>query len=145
MKFQPEFFTYLIGRETDPTLGPQLSWDATLDLARLDTDADFELKRLTMFASIGGAVQTESSRVIPSFNFNILDDATGRTLFNSFADFGALFGDGRSQFILPTSHFFKRGGTARILYNDADFGPDFGVGQVWVGLVGLKHFERTSP
>ncbi len=142
MNFGPEFFTYLMGTRFDPLDGNTLAFDEALDFVNIGKDADFEVKRLVCFATPDESNQTESSRFIPNFNFNILDNATGRTLFNGFASTGELFGDGRIPFVLPTSHFFRRGGRAQILYDVVTPGPDFNGILVWLGLVGAKHFER---
>lgn len=143
MNFQPEFFTYMMGFFAEPELGSFLDFTERFDFVSIDNDSDFELKRLVMFQDRGGVpTQTEATRCIPNFNFNIRDDATGRTLFNGFASTGEIFGDGRIPFVLPTSHFFQRGGKAQMLYDPTAPGPDFGSGIVWLGLVGAKHFEK---
>lgn len=144
MNFKPEFYTYLIGAmRDDPTSGVTLTFTEAQDVVRFDGDADFELKRLVMFARPeAGDVSTEQDRVLANFNFNLRDNATGRTLFNGFVSTAELFGDGRIPFVLPTSHFFEKGGSAQMLYNPVDPGPDFGNLLVWLGLVGSKHFEK---
>lgn len=145
MNFAPEFFVYLIGSFPDPTLSRTLIFSERFDYADIQTDADFELKRLVMFASQDTAVPTtESSRFLPNFNFNIRDDATGRTLFNGYVGVSELFGDGRIPFVLPTSHFFQRGSRAQMMYDRVNPGPDFDNCTCWLGLVGSKHFERAS-
>lgn len=143
MNFSPEFHVYTVGPTfPDPLLGVTLVFIESFDVVQFDSDADFELKRLVCFIDVTGNPQTESSRRIPNFNFNIRDDATGRTLFNRFASTAEIFGDGRVPFVLPTSHFFQRGGKAQMLYDAVSPGPDFDTGVVWLGLVGVKHFEK---
>lgn len=141
MNFAPEFFTYLVGSLPSPTIGATLTFIERFDVVLFDSDADFEVKRLVCFVDTPGP-QTESSRRIPDFNFNLRDTATGRTLFNGFVSTGELFGDGRVPFILPTSHFFQRGGQAQMLYDAVTPGPDFDNIACWLGLVGVKHFEK---
>lgn len=146
--FQPEFQCYPLGPKNDPldvgAFDGVLTFNPQFDFANIDTDGDFELKRLTAFVTREGDPQTEFTREIPTgILFNIRDDATGRMLFQGWADTGALFGDGCAQFILPTSHFFKRGGRAQVLYAPADLqGPDFNTAHVWLIMVGAKHFEE---
>lgn len=142
MNFSPEFFLYLIGSTPDPLLGAKLAYTEARDFVRFDTDADFECKRLVCFFNPDDGPQTEATRDIPDFNFNIRDNATGRTLFNSFVSTAEVFGDGRVPFVLPTSHFFKRGGQAQMLYDPVNPGPTFGSGDVWLGMIGSKHFEK---
>lgn len=140
MNFDPVFQCYSIQ-------GPGatgVTFNERLDLTPIDNDGDFECKRLTCFMDRNGTPQTASSRNIPTgILFNIRDNATGRTLFNRFADTGEIFGDGSVPFVLPTSHFFRRGGQAQILYAPADDqGPDFDGGTLWLVMVGIKHFKR---
>lgn len=142
MLFTPEFFTYLVGSGDDPLFSTSISFSERFDVVRFDNDADFECKRLVCFACETLNPQTASTRRIPNFNFNIRDDATGRNLFNGFVSTGQLFGDGTVPFVLPTSHFFKRGSKAQMLYDPVDPGPDFDAMTVWLGLVGAKHFEK---
>lgn len=140
MNFSQEFFTYLVG--TFPGSPGVLFFSEVFDIVRFDKDADFELKRLVCFSTSDNGPQTEATRRIPNFNFNIRDNSTGRTLFNGFASTGELFGDGKIPFVLPTSHFFQRGGQAQMLYDAVTPGPDFDSGTTWLGLVGSKHFEK---
>ena len=118
-----------------------LAFDETLDQIKMDTDADFELQRLSMFYTNGGGAQTAESRAIAQVNFNIRDQATGRNLFSGFADTGELFGDGTVPFVLPTTHFFKRGGKALFLYDAVTPGTDFGVGSLHLQLIGRKLYD----
>lgn len=144
MDFKQSFFCYSL-QGTDP-LSTGITYNSDNDIMPLDTDADFECKRLTCFVNRDflGDPQTEATRQIPTgMLFNIRDNSTGRTLFNGFADAGELFGDGRIPFVLPTSHFFRRGGQAQVLYADASLqGPDFANAQMWLIMVGVKHYER---
>lgn len=144
MDFKPEFFTYVFGSiRDDPSTGNTLQFQEQFDLVKFDRDADFEAKRLVCFSTLDPNVnQTEASREIPNFNFNIRDNSTGRTLFNGFASTAELFGDGKIPFVLPTSHFFRRGGQAQILYDPTDPGPDFNNILCWLGMVGAKHYEK---
>lgn len=142
--FSPQFHCYALGpliNEFDAPPGT-LTFIQDQDVCKLDTDADFECKRLVMFSDRTQGPQTEATRDLPNFNFNIRDNATGRTIFAGFASVPEIFGDGRVPFVLPTSHFFRRGGQAQMLYNPADPGPDFEAVTVWLVMVGVKHYER---
>lgn len=139
MDFHQEFFAYSFG---DPQFEKRIVFVERFDIARIDTDADFECKRLVCFATGDLGPQTEQARRIPDFNFNIRDNATGRTLFSGFMSTAEIFGDGRVPFILPTSHFFKKGSQAQLLYDPVDPGPDVDNIFVWLVMVGAKHFEK---
>lgn len=75
---------------------------------QIRTDSDFELQKLSMFADIDAAGQTEATRIIPLVTIQITDTGTGRTLFNQPVAIGAIFGDGRIPFILPTTKIFTK-------------------------------------
>lgn len=143
MQFQPEFYAYALG---DRSFGGACVFVERFDKAQIDTDADFELKRLACFMTRDAAPQTEADRQIPTgVLFNIRDNATGRTIFAGFADTGEIFGDGKVPFVLPTSHFFKRGSQAQVLYAPiAQQGPDFDNGSLWLVMIGCKHFGRSQ-
>lgn len=87
-----------------------LATSATVTAAmQIEADSDFEAQKLTY--SAGDAGQTESSRVIPAVLLQITDTGTGRQMFNTPVAVGALFGDGRIPFILPTSKMFSANAT----------------------------------
>lgn len=69
-------------------------------------DSHFELQKLSFFADIAGAAQTDSSRVLPLVTIQITDTGTGEQLFNIPVPIPAIMGDGRIPFILPTTRVF---------------------------------------
>lgn len=73
---------------------------------QIQADASFELQKLSMFADIALAVQTESTRVLPLVTVQITDQGSGRQLFSVPVAIPSLFGDGRIPFILPTTKLF---------------------------------------
>lgn len=111
------------------------------DTIRFDGDADFELQRLSIWFNPAGNPQTEFGRILTQINFNVRDNGNGRNAFAGFLSMAEVFGDGRVPFVLPTTHFFKRASSATILYDNTDFGPDFDAGDVWLQLIGRKHYD----
>lgn len=144
MDFSPVFQCYTLGGRKIAGFEGVCFFSENFDEVQIDTDGDFECKRLTCFFDQNGGPQTEATRRIPTgVLFNIRDNSTGRLLFNGFADTGEIFGDGRIPFVLPTSHFFKRGGQAQMIYApNSQQGPDFGNGLMWLVMVGAKHFDK---
>lgn len=67
----------------------------------VDNDSDFLLTKLTMFADIAGAAQTDSSRIIPLATIVINDTGSGRNLMDSAVPLPSIFGSGALPFILP--------------------------------------------
>lgn len=72
----------------------------------IQADSDFILQKLTYFVDIAGAVQTDSSRVIPLITLQIIDAGSGRNLIETPAPISSLFGEGDLPFILPTPRVF---------------------------------------
>lgn len=70
-------------------------------------DSNFLWQYSCMTADIAGAVQTDSSRVIPLITCTIKDESSGRMLMNSAVPLVALFGYGSLPFLLPTARFFR--------------------------------------
>lgn len=75
---------------------------------RIQADSDFLLQKLTAFADIAGAAQTDDSRVLPLCTVLITDSGSGRNLMESEVAIPSLFGDGTLPFILPTQKIFAR-------------------------------------
>lgn len=123
-----EFFVY--------SRGP-LTFVERLDTIPIDTDADFELLRLSMWADDGGPITAETRR-LPLVDLQIFDTANGRGVFAAPVPIAALFGDGTQPFILPTTHWFKRGSQA-VLQTSGD---EVDAVALWVNLIGRKRFER---
>lgn len=146
MRFNPEFYVYPIGR-LSTTLGTvAINYSERFDQVAISNAADFECKRLVMFAIDSELdTPTEATRRIPSFNFNIRDDSTGRLMFNTFVNTAELFGDGRIPFVLPTTHFFARSTIVQMLYDPVDPGPDFDNVFCWLAMVGLNHYNEVQP
>lgn len=105
---------------------------------QIQSDSDFKLQKWTYFADIGGAAQTESSRVLPLITMQVTDQGSGRQLFSAPEAIPAIMGDGRIPFILPTTKVFAAKST--ILFTVANFS----VGTTYnlrLMLIGAKIFR----
>lgn len=71
------------------------------------SDSDFYLSKMTMFAHISGAVQTDSSRVLPLATVTLTEISSGNQMFDSAIPIPAVFGDGQIPFILPHPKLFE--------------------------------------
>ncbi len=80
----------------------------------IQADSDFVLQKLTYFADISAAVQTDSSRVIPLMTAQIKDTGSGRDLFEVALPVSNVFGTGVLPFILPTPKLFLARSTIAI-------------------------------
>lgn len=72
----------------------------------IQADSDFILQKITYFADIAAAIQTDSSRVVPLITIQIVDAGSGRNLIEAPAPISSLFGEGDLPFILPTPRVF---------------------------------------
>lgn len=73
----------------------------------VQTDSNFLWQYGCFFADIAGAVQTDSSRVIPLITATIQDQSSGRNLTSAAVPIASLFGNGSLPFLLPTPRFFR--------------------------------------
>ena len=67
----------------------------------IQSDSDFELLELLQFTDIGGALQTDSSRIIPLATIQIQQSGSGIDIMPQPVPLGSIAGDGRLPFILP--------------------------------------------
>lgn len=72
----------------------------------IQADSDFILQKMTYFADIAVAIQTDSTRVVPLITLQIVDAGSGRNLLEAPAPISSLFGEGDLPFILPTPRVF---------------------------------------
>jgi hypothetical protein len=73
---------------------------------QVDGDSDFRLHKLSLFADLALAAQTEATRVLPGVTITIKDSKTGRAMMINPIPLVAIFGDGRLPFILPRQKVF---------------------------------------
>jgi len=100
-KILRDFFVYVANFNPGPAGGLPAS-----QTIQIQADSDFELQKLTFFADIALAVETESSRVLPLVTVQLTDQGTGRQVFQLPVPIPAIMGDGRIPFILPTTKIF---------------------------------------
>ena len=72
----------------------------------IQADSDFILQKMTYFADIAVAIQTEATRVVPLITLQMVDAGSGRNLLEAPAPISSLFGEGDLPFILPTPRVF---------------------------------------
>lgn len=80
----------------------------------IQAEADFVLQKMTYFADIAAAVQTDSSRVIPLITVQITDTGAGRNLADNAVPVSTIFGTGEIPFILPNPKLFRAKSTLTI-------------------------------
>lgn len=85
-------------------------------LINIDADADFYCVALSYQADIAGAVQTESSWVIPLVNLLITDAGSGKALMNNPVPMASFFGDGKRPYRLIRPRVFAASATIQLNY-----------------------------
>lgn len=73
----------------------------------VQSDANFLWQYGCVFADIAGAVQTDSSRVLPLISLTLTDQGSGRQLMSGSVPVASLFGTATDPFELPTPRFFR--------------------------------------
>jgi hypothetical protein len=99
----------------------------------IKSDSDFELQKLSFFADISDATQTDASRVIPLVTAQITDSGSGRQLFDSALPIGAIFGDGRLPFILPTPKLFAKNTNISVNLSNYSNASTYGFTLLFIG------------
>lgn len=107
-QIQQDFFTY---SATVLGLAAQATDQASFVI---QADSDFKLEKMEFFASIAGAAQDDSTRVIPLVTAYIQETSSGRYLSDYPIPITSLFGDGRLPFILPNPRIFSSRSTVTI-------------------------------
>jgi len=126
-----DFFVYTI------TFASLLAGDATQGAIQIQSDSDFELSKLTMFADISLAAETEATRVLPLVTVQITDTGTGRQLFANPLPIPAIMGDGRIPFILPVPKVFSANASVAVAVANFSAAIDYGLR---ICLIGAKIF-----
>ena len=70
---------------------------------QIQSDSDFELLEIMQATDIAGALQTDSSRIIPLATITIQQSGSGVDIMPQPVPLSAIAGDGRLPFILPES------------------------------------------
>lgn len=127
-----DFFVYPI------TFSGLLAGSALQGAVQIQADSDFELSKLTFFADIATADQTEATRVLPLVTVQITDTGTGRALFSQPVPVPAIMGDGRIPFILPTPKIFSANASVAFLVSNFSGATDYNLR---IAMIGAKIFQ----
>lgn len=101
---------------------------------QIEADANFYAVKFNYFASIGAALQTDSTRVLPLVRLQINDQSAGRNLFNTsialpvFAGFGSLPG------IIPINRWFRSNSTVTLTFTSYTAAAAYDIDFAFIGV-----------
>ena len=104
----------------------------------IQADSDFVVQKLTYFADLAAAKQTDSSRVVPLVTIQITDSGSGRNLMEAPTPITNVFGTGELPFILPQPKLFLARSTISISVTNFDAAEDYNLR---LSLIGYKVFR----
>lgn len=99
----------------------------------IQADSDFVVQKLTYFADVAAAGQTESTRVVPLANVAITDSGSGRQLMEEAVSVPSLFGTGEIPFILPQPKLFLARSTINIVVSNFDAAQSYNLNLSFIG------------
>lgn len=134
VQFVEDFFVYGVD-----FIGGTLTAGTTVSgNIQIQADSDFKLIKLAQFADIAGAVETESSAVLPLCTIQMVDSGSGRQLFITPTAIPSIFGSGRLPFIMPIPRIFKA--RSNIAFTVANFSAATTY-NLRLSLIGTKIFQ----
>lgn len=104
----------------------------------IQADSDFVIQKLSYFADVAGAAQTENSRVIPLITVLVTDSGSGRNLMESQVAVPSLFGTGQLPFILPQPKLFLARTTITLAVTNFSAATTY---DLKLSLIGYKVFR----
>ncbi len=85
---------------------------------QIEADAYFVVTKVSYFADIAGAAQTEDSRVIPLVRCLITDTGSGRNLMSQAVDISSIAGHEGLPFITPTARWIKPNSAINVQFSN---------------------------
>jgi len=114
---KPRFEDQFIYTASLASLAPGVSGT---DNIQIQADSYFVVTKMSYFAAIGSATQTESSRVIPLISVMISDTGSGRNLMDSSVNISSMAGHEGLPFITPTERWMLPSSVLNIQFTNFD-------------------------
>lgn len=105
------------------------------DSFNVDTGSAFLVQKLTCFADIAAAAQTESSRVIPLVKIQLRDSGSSRNWFSAEIPIPNLFGNGAIPFILPVQQMVQAGSVVSAQFTNYAAATTYNL---YLALIGVR-------
>lgn len=104
---------------------------------QIEADSDFLIQKFAYFSNFNDQQVTVNTIDVPLVTVLIVDTGSGRQIMNTPIPLGALFGDGRLPYILPTPKLFTK--NSRINVTIFNFGGE-DYEDLWIVFEGKKIF-----
>lgn len=109
---------------------------------QFDQDSNFVLQKISYFCDIAGAVQTDSTRVLPLVTLQITDSGNSQGFMNAPVPIPAFLGDGRLPFVLPQPMVIRPNATLQFNFTNYSAGTTYA--NLRIDLIGIKRFFVAS-
>lgn len=112
------------------------------DNINIEADSNFVVVKLAYNASIADATLTESTRVVPLVNIQIVDSGSGRNLQSDPIPIDSMAGRGELPFILPIPRTFKARSNISVTFTNVSAAAIYT--NLTLSLIGYKTFYLGS-
>lgn len=112
--------------------------DTSTGFIQIEADSDFLIQKLAYFSNLNDNAVTVFSQDVPLATILIIDTGSGRQIMNIPIPIGALFGDGRLPYILPTPKLFTKNSRINVTLFNFSAGVDYN--DIWINFEGKKIF-----
>lgn len=106
---------------------------------QIEADSAFILDKISSFASLAGAAQTEATKVVPQINAQLKDSGSGRELFNEPVPVSTFTGSGELPFVLPQPRVFVPNSSINMTFTNFSAAETYT--NFYVALIGRKIFK----
>lgn len=103
------------------------------DSFNIQADAAFRLEKLTFFADIAAATQTDATRVIPSVTLLLTDTGSGRQMMSGAVPISSFFGTGQFPFIMQQPKIFAPRATVSVTVANFDTAATYNIKLSFIG------------
>lgn len=105
----------------------------------IQAEADFMLSKMTMFADVAAAAQTESTKIVPLVSILISDTGSGRNLMDTNVAIPNIFGYGDLPFILPRQRIFVANSVVNVTFTNFSAATTYNLKLSFIGEKAFKY------
>lgn len=103
------------------------------DQIAIEADSNFVWIKSSFQADIAGAALTDSTRIIPNVDVQMIDTGSGRQILNGPIPIASLFGTGELPFVLPIPQILKANSTLRIDFTSREAANTLNIRLAFIG------------